>query len=345
MTASMKILLIGDFRHGHPGTLWSNLRKFSKGFQRLGHDVLEFSYPNMLLQFSPFQSRKLALKLARKRTDQALAQLTRHYQPDIIILMVYKLLDHQTVEMLRAEAPHAVFLFRYSDALHCHDEQVMPIGRLCDWFIPSGAGEDLIKYQQAGLKRIAFLPNPCDPDTEHPAPVDSQWQSNLLFVGKLSHHLIGQDTMRPELIHQLVEKHNMTVWGCLSRPGLVGKEYFDAIRGAKMALSINAFNTISKYHSDRLTHLLACGAFTLARHVPNTECLFRDQEHLCYFHTIEQCLELAERFSKDESARKTIARAGMEHCHREFNGRRLAQYLIELATQGEFKADWAEFLT
>ena len=74
----------------------------------------------------------------------------------------------------------------------------------------------------------------------------------------------------------------MTVWGCLGQKSLEGIHYLEAICGAQIALSINVFNDVRFYHSDRLTNYLGCGTFVLAKRVPDSELLFEDHKHLCY---------------------------------------------------------------
>ena len=117
-----------------------------------------------------------------------------------------------------------------------------------------------------------------------------------------------------------------------------------AICGTKIAISINAFNDIRLYHSDRLMHYLSHGAFVLAKYVPGSELLFRDGEHLCYFKTLEDCLARIDEFQADQTKRLAIAQAGMRRAHSDFNCERIAVSIVELVTTGQYKEDWAEIV-
>jgi len=342
----VNILVLADFRRDHTrGLFHNNPRKFAKGFLRNGHNVLEFSYREMLLSASPIRSKRWAARLAKKRTDALLAALARDFQPGLIMVCTYRLLDGATLERLRHAAPQAGLVFWYGDLRAGLEQQVTSLAPFADWLVATSAGEVLQRYHAAGFRRCAFLPNPCDPDCEAPHAVEQRWRSRLVFTGALEHALPGEDPERPRLIRHLVEHRGLTVWGCLGRPGVYGRDYLDALAGADIALSINVFNHVPLYHSSRLTHCLGCGTFTLAKYVPQSERLFEHEKHLVYFGTLEECVELADRYLADEPARRRIAAAGrgrlLEQCHLQ----KLAGFVVDLLRDGGFQAPWAEFVT
>ena len=340
----MKILFVADFRRDSPHFLLNNPRMFSKGFVRNGHDVLEFSYRDELLARSPIRSKKWALKLAKKKTDEQLQKLSKHYQPDIILIAAFKLLDEATIIKIKETSPQAIVMCWYSDMYEGVNPVIAPIARQCDWFLSSGGGEILRAYKRLGIKHCAFIPNPCDPDVEFPRKVADKWLSRLLYTGKLKHGQSGQDPIRWELIEYLKEHKGLTVWGSTGQSALKGNDYLSAICGAEIAISVNSFNHIRFYHSDRLIHYLGCGAFTLAKYVPDSEQLFENNKHLCYFNRIEECSELIDRYESDESFRSKISEEGMKQAHEVFNCQKLAGHIINLVTQGEYFENWSEII-
>jgi len=120
------------------------------------------------------------------------------------------------------------------------------------------------------------------------------------------------------LYERLSKTPNARIYGG-SFPKVVGMNYFRAISGAKINLSINAVNDVSKYHSDRLANSVACGTFTLVKRVPDTELLYEDNKHVKYFDTVDEFFELSHRYLADEHLREKIALQGMQHLHKEFN--------------------------
>jgi len=340
----MKILLLADFRYDTPHFMMNNSRSFCKGFTRQGHDVMPVSYRNLLLQFSPVKSKYWAVKLAKNKTDRLLTELVRHYQPDIVFITTFKIIDAATIARLKDILPAARFVCWYGDLCRGCDPAVLSIAQQCDWFLATSAGATLQAYRQQGVKNCAFIPNPCDPDIQYYRKPDARWHSKLLFTGKFRHGQCGQDPMREQLLKYLAEHKGLTVWGDMGNPAIKGNDYIDAICGTDIAISINAFNDVRLYHSDRLIHYLACGAFTLAKQVPDGELLFENNKHLCYFGSQEQCLELINRFQVETSQRQRIAQAGMKRAHEMFNCTRLAGNILQMVTQGSCDEPWGEII-
>jgi len=341
----MKILLIADFRRDSPHFLLNNPRMFSKGFVRNGHDVLEFSYRDILLGLSPVRSKKWAARLAKDKTDRLLRELASHHQPDLIFIAAFKLLNAETIRQLKELLPRAVVMCWYSDMYDGINPMVAPIARECDWFLSTGGGAFLQGYKALGIPHCAFLPNPCDPDVQYPREVAAEWRSKIIFTGKLKHGQSGQDPLRRELLEFLVKHRGLTVWGGSGAKGVTGLDYIRAICGAEIALSINAFNNVRFYHSDRLIHYLSCGAFVLAKNVPDGEMLFADGRHLCYFDSLEECVELIDRFGADADGRRRIAAEGVARAHDAFNCRKLAGHVIDLLTRGAYDEPFCDVVS
>ena len=322
----------------------NNSRMLAKGFVRNGHDVQQFSYREALMNLSPVPSKKWAARLAKGKTDRLLTELAKHYSPDMVLITAFKLLDADTVRQLRDAARGATFVCWYGDGPGAVDPRVQEVVRHCDWFLATSGGPLLQQFKEAGVSHCAFMPNPADADIEYPRPTDQRWRSEMLFTGKLSHSRHAREPIREGLIETLIARNKMTVWGCLRRPRLVGIDYLNAICGAKMVLSINITNNVRFYHSDRLIHCLACGAFVLAKAVPDSELLFADGAHLCYFDSVEQCLDLVDRYQADPVGRQKIARAGMARAHESFGCEKLARHIVDLVQEGQYLEDWAEVL-
>jgi hypothetical protein len=318
-------------------------RKLIKGFIRNGHDVMEFSYFDMLSQLCPTRIRPLKTVLGKPTVTRALMKLAEEYSPDMVVLFGLRRLDEETVLRLRRAAGRAVFVGMYADMTSGPDERVVRIARQCDWLMLTSAGQALQWYKRAGVPKCAFVPNAADADIEGPGDVPDAWRSEVVFTGKLAHNLPGQDAERESLIRRLADRR-LTVWGCLGRPRVVGADYSRAIRGAKIALSINAYNDVRMYHSDRLTNYLAHGAFVLAKYVPGSELMFEDRRHLRYFETSDQCVELIEGYLADDEERRRIAASGMERVHSAFNCARIARAVAEIATAGTCGESWAEIV-
>jgi len=189
------------------------------------------------------------------------------------------------------------------------------------------------------------MPNICDPDIDHRYDVSQKWKTDILFTGqtkKRRHY--PTENVRYQLLSKLARMKNCSLYGCFGRPSIGGINYLYAISGARIGLSINAVNDVRLYHSDRLTHYLACGTFVLAKRVPDSDLLFKDGVHLRYFDTVEEFFDLANWYLSHEDERIKIANAGVQHVHTEFNCEKIAKYTLALIETGTYDAPWVEIL-
>lgn len=269
----------------------------------------------------------------------------RNYQPDVIMFRAgVRKLDRETIIHAKHAAPKAfVVCWSISISSHVHPN-ILACAEQADLFISTSAGRNLEQYKKAGVKKCVYMPYPCDPDLEYRHEVGGEWQTDLLFTGTLRRELPGQDPMRRELIETLVCERGLKVWGGLGNPKVLGMDYVRAISGAKIGISVNTFNDVSLYHSNRFINYLACGTMVLSMYVPQSERLFVDGEHLRYFSSVQECLELIDYYLDHEDERQAIADAGMQRAHSEFNCVSIAKDTLDLITKGSYEKPWAVVL-
>jgi len=344
MPNAKRIFLIGNFKDESPNSIRIERRRWVKGLIRLGHDVQRFSYRNIMQQASLIKNKRFAQQFAKKRTDKILIDQVKSYHPDIVFVLNMKYLDENTILAMRGVAPKAFFVGRDNDPFPEKNTARLAISKKMDMVISTNGGRWLNVYQEAGVPVCAFIPNPCDPDIQCPYEVDEKWKSDIVFTGKAENKGADCDISRYELLQKLSQKPHVKLYGCFGYPKTDGIETFYAISGAKIALSINRVNNIRLYHSDRLVNCIACGTFTLAKHVPDSDLLFKDRVHLRYFDAVEEFFDLANWYLRNDEEREKIAKAGMKRAHTEFNCVKMAQHVLDLIENGHYDAPWARIL-
>ena len=344
MAKAKRIFVIADFKDESAKSVRMQPRMWVKGLIRLGHDVQRFSYRNMMLQYSFFGSKRIALNFARKKIEHILVEQLKRYNPDIVFILGLKYIDETTVLAMRNVAGKAVFVSRDDDPFPDKDLNRIAIAKQTDILIATSSGRFLKTYKDAGISLCAFIPNVCDPDIQRRWDVGQEWQADIIFTGKPEHTRLDRNDQRYDLIRRLGKMKGVKVYGAFGIPRVEGIDYFYAISGAKIGLSINIANDVRLYHSDRLTNYISCGTFTLARRVPDSDLLFEDEVHLKYFETVDEFFELADWYLKHEQQREKIAMAGMQRAHNEFNCEKIARHLLNLIETGTYNAPWAEIL-
>ncbi|MCK4887032.1 MAG: glycosyltransferase family 1 protein [Planctomycetes bacterium] len=340
MYKAKRIFIIADIKCKPVKVFVDQIPKIAKGFIRLGHDVRFFSYCDVLAQFSPLKSRTLSKLLFKPKVDEFLADQLKSYKPDIVYINFPRVFDADTIRHMRQAAPNAVFIGEDGDPWPKLQKNRIDTAKELDILIATNNGQFLQDYRDAGVPLCVFMPNMCDPDNDHRYEVGSEWQTDILWTGNVTHHADTSDTLRKKLVTELAKQNNCTLYGCFGRPKIGGFDYLYAISGARIGVNANAVNSIRMYHSDRLTHYLACGTFVLAKRVPDTDLLFKDCEHLRYFDDVNEFFELTDWYLKHEDERKKIADAGMRRVHEQFNCVKIIGYILELAEKGSYSAPW-----
>jgi spore maturation protein CgeB len=342
MPDTKRIFMVSDLRLDAVQMFKNNPIKLAKGFIRLGHDVRHFSYFETAMGQSPLKNKFIARLFGKNKADDLLAGAIKNYRPDIIFISFIRLLDAETIERLRRAAPNAVFVGFDVDAWPQLRPGRIDIAKKLDILLATNDGQYLQTYRDAGVRKCFFMPNSCDPDIDRRYDVEDKWKKDILWTGYIEHDQSRYpgEALRYDIVNRVSKMSNCVVYGCCGKPKIGGMDYLCAISGAKIGLSINGDNNVRLYHSNRLTHYLACGSFVLAKSVPDTNLLFKNDLHLRYFETADEFFELAGWFLKHEDERRKIADAGMKWTHEQFNGVKIAGYIFELIEKGAYKAPW-----
>jgi len=344
MAKVKRILMIADFKSESPKSIRFQPRMWMKGLLRLGCDVQCFSYSNIMFEYSPFHSKKIARKFGKKKTDILLENQIKDYYPDIVFIYSMKNLDTATVSIIRDAAPDAILVGRDEDPFPDKNPARLAIARQTDIVMTTSAGRFLQSYKDAGVPCCAFVPDMCDPDIQYKCDVEEKWKADIIFTGKPEHTRLDRNNERYNLVQRLSHLDNARIYGAFGIPRVEGVSYFRAISGAKIGLNINIANDVQLYHSDRFINYIGCGTFVLARRAPDTDLLFKDGVHVKYFDSEDEFFELADWYLKHDHERVKIANAGIARAHAEFNCEKIAKSMLDLIETGTYEAPWAVIL-
>ncbi len=340
MHKAKRIFIVADISNKPIKMFIDQMPKLAKGLIRLGHDVRMFSYCNVLRQCSPIDSKTFASRFYKGRVDDMLASQVKEYCPDIVYVSFARVLDAQTVQRMRQAAPSAVFIGGDGDPWPQLQKNRVETAKKLDIVTATNDGQFLQVYRDAGVPQCVYMPNMCDPDIDHRYVVPPNRNAAILWTGKAGHSAASDRVLRGDLVERLAQRKDAALYGCFDRPKIAGRDYLYAISASRIGITANACKPVRLYHSDRLTHYLACGTMVLAEAIPDGEMLYHDNEHLRYFESVDECLELADWCLQHESERRAIADAGMKHVHDAFNCTRIAGYIMELVETGRYDAPW-----
>jgi spore maturation protein CgeB len=97
-----------------------------------------------------------------------------------------------------------------------------------------------------------------------------------------------------------------------------------------VVVGVNHINDVELYFSNRTFLTLASGGFHLTRYVPGLERMFRNREHLVWYHGEEECLRLIEYYLERPRLRRRIAAAGMDWVRRRYGMTRQVNRILRM---------------
>lgn len=97
----------------------------------------------------------------------------------------------------------------------------------------------------------------------------------------------------------------------------------------KIAVSCSNFDH-DRYISDRTLRIMGAGTFCLHHYFEGCETLYTDKEHLVYFRSIPEMMELAKYYLENHKERERIARNGYELTHRLYTWDCFIQNILRL---------------
>jgi hypothetical protein len=346
MNRPKRIFIIADIGYNPVKMYLNTMRKFAKGWIRLGHDVEIFSYRSAIFNLSPIKSKKFAYRFYKSQVDELLAGQIKHYIPDIVFIGFPRIFDDKSVECIRQATPGAILIGYDVDPWpKLQKSNKIKTAKELDILTATNDGQYLQDYRDVGVPLCVFIPNTCDPDIDYRYEVSPEWKTDILWTGAVKHHADTSDDFREKLITKLAKRDNCTLYGCFGRPQIGGIDYLYAISGAKIGVNVNAYESVKFCHSDRLLQYLACGTLVMAKRFDGCDLLYKDNIHLRYFDTIEEFFDLADWYLNHEEERRKIADAGMKWVHEQFNCVKIAGYILDFIEKGSYSAPWSKYLT
>ena len=274
---------------------------FIRGFQSQGHRVL-WLRPSRLSRL--IGSRAVAAWVLRR---------VARFAPDLVFVYKHDVAP-ELLERLPRDLPIVVF---YEDAPRQPDERVVAVARQAGLLFPT-AGGPVAELEAAGVPRARFLRSGCDPVDHLPGRVRESLRADAAFIGSAA----GEDRLR--LIRDVAARCSLRVYGSgweravgarLTLAEVYPEQYRDICASTRIVLGIDPRSDVSCYFSNRTWLTLGCGGFLLTRYVPGLEEFFTNHEHLVWFESHEQALELVDHYLARDDERERIARSGCEYVH------------------------------
>jgi hypothetical protein len=243
-------------------------------------------------------------------------ELIGDHKPDILWFMKDKHIPLKFFQKLKKISPKTKFVMWYGDQ---RGNVIPPLicgrrGILDALFITNECPNQFNTYNKFGIKQIRNFYHSFDPNEFKLFDTPVKYQ--VFFGGsRFNAKKFPLCTLRAKLINRVRQKYKMVVhgggWNFPTEKWVLRTTYAKELRKSWTNLGINHYN-ITRYYNRRLFESVASGRLHITYYIPGMEKHFKNKQHLVWFKTIDQAIELINFYLKHPKEMKRIAKNGRD---------------------------------
>jgi spore maturation protein CgeB len=265
-------------------------------------------------------------EFGHESTQRIIIKLVNEYKPDWIhmILQFYDgFVDSKTISEIKKIIPNVIITNWSADVREKAIPYFIEIGKLIDKsLIPSEGQIDL--YKKSGCLNVEYWQIGVDTNKFYRMSEDerenlrNKYKHDIVFVANRTGDRFPGGQLRDSVARILGEKfeNNFGLYGAgwdnyASYNGRLDfYEQNNVYNGSKIIISINNFNNIRKYFSDRQLIAMATGTLTMSAYVPGLEEYFINHKDLVWFYNTYDLIDLINYYLKRPGKEKAIGKNG-----------------------------------
>ena len=312
-------------------------KKFSNGFIRNNHDVLEISDRDFIKNNKSFN-----LISNKKNFQNYLIETFKNYKPDLLFFGHTTNIDLNTIDEIKSINKGLILS-------HWNEDPIMPS----------------LDYSKKNISNIKLYSNIVDHNfiTTHPSvirskvkldnfhflfvPVDKNIEcfdvynmrpSNDLFYA-MSHGVNrgilkkGIEDNRVKFLDSLIKKISnikYDFYGFSNKQPIWGNDFNNAITNSKMALNLSRGNPTKYYSSNRIASFMGNGLLTFVDRKVQLRDFFNNNE-IIFYNNVYDLADKIKFYSKNDLIRKKIAENGKKKYFKLFNEKKISKYIIDIS--------------
>ncbi len=318
-------------------------KKFSNGFIRNGHDVLEISDRDYIKN-----NRSLNFLSTKNTFQKYLIETFKNYNPDLIFFGHTKNINHETIHNFKNINRNLIVSQWNEDpvmpSLEYSKDNILNIKRYSDivdhTFITTHPSE-LIK-QDKNIKNLHFFFIPVDKNIEFFDVYKLNPQKDLFYA--MSHGVNravlkeGTEDDRIIFLNELVKKIptiKYDFYGFANKQPIWGNNFFRTLINSKMALNLSRGKPTKYYSSNRIASIMGNGLLTFIDTKVKMDHFFSNKE-IVFYNSINDLSEKIKFYAKNDKSRIDIAKKGKKKYFKLFNEKRVAKYIIDISLGGNY---------
>ena len=323
-------------KHNHRLFNISLGKKFTNGFVRNGHDVLEISDRDYLRN-----NKSFSLIPNRINFQRFLIDTFKNYNPDVLFFGHTKNISLDTLETIRSINKNLIIS-------QWNEDPVM----------------NGLNYSKQNISNIKLYADYVDHNfiTTHPSVIKNKINSNFHFffvpvdknierfdVYKLRpkndlfyamSHGVNRSILKPgteddrikflDILIKKIPDIKYDFYGFLNKQPIWGNDFNNALINSKMALNLSRGRPTKYYSSNRIASIMGNGLLTfIDKNVGMSD--FFNKEEIVFYSSINDLSDKIKFYSRNDKLRRIIAKKGKTKYFKLFNESKITKYMIDIS--------------
>ena len=314
-------------------------KKFSNGFIRNGHDVLEISDRDFLKN-----NRSFGFSSVKNTFQKYLIESFKNYKPDFLFFGHTKNIELETIDDFKSINRNLIVSQWNEDpvmpSLKYSNKNIENIRKYSDLvdhtFITTDPSE--LRKHAKDIKNTHFFFVPVDKNIEFFDVYKLKPQKDLFYA--MSHGVNratlkeGTEDERIIFLNKLVKKIpsiKYDFYGFANKQPIWGDNFFKSLINSKMGLNLSRGNPTKYYSSNRIASIMGNGLLTFIDKKVQMSDFFNSRE-IIFYNNIADLADKIKFYAKNDDLRRKIARNGKKKYFKLFNEKRITNHFLDIST-------------
>ena len=312
-------------------------KKFTNGFVRNGHDVIEISDRDYIRNNKSFN-----LIPNKNNFQNFLIDTFKNYNPDILFFGHTKNLEVSTLDKFRELNKNIIISHWNEDpvmpSLHYSIQNVSNINTYSDVVDHNFITTDpSVISNKINSKNLHFFFVPVDNNIERFDVYNMRPKKDLFYA--MSHGVNrailkeGTEDNRINFLNKLVKKIpniKYDFYGFSNKQPIWGNDFNNALVNSKMGLNLSRGKPTKYYSSNRIASIMGNGLLTFVDAKVQFSDFFSKNE-IIFYSNINDLSDKIMFYSKNDKIRKKISKNGKKKYFKLFNETKITKYLIDVS--------------
>ena len=312
-------------------------KKFTNGFIRNEHDVLEISDRDFLKNNKTFN-----LFPNKKNFQKYLLDSFKNYNPDLFFFGHTKNIDLNTIDEFKSYNKNLIISQWNEDpvmpSLNYSKQNISNINLYSNFvdhnFITTHPS---VVKNEVDLNNFHFFFVPVDKNIECFDVFNMKPKKDLFYA--MSHGVnravlkAGTEDTRVEFLDRLVKKIpniKYDFYGFSNKQPIWGNDFNNQLINSKMGLNLSRGKPTKYYSSNRIASIMGNGLLTfIDKKVQMND--FFNKDEIIFYSNISDLSEKIKFYTKNDKSRKKIAKNGKNKYFKLFNETKIAKYFIDIS--------------